>query len=123
MSSGFGAGAAFSSSFLRKLTTLLIALIQIKIQKAINKKLMRLERNDPYLILILLILRVNSVISDGILMIADNTGMIISYTRDVTTAVIAVPKMTPTAMSMTLPLNANSLNSFHSFFMLCLSYI
>ena len=66
MSSGFGAGAAFSSSFLRKLTILLIALIQIKIQKAINKKLMRLERNDPYLILILLILRVNSVISDGI---------------------------------------------------------
>ena len=56
-------------------------------------------------------------------MIADNTGIIMSCTRDVTTAVIAVPKITPTAISMKLPLNANYLNSFHSFFMLCLSYI
>src|SRR5688572_20599767 len=40
-------------------------------------------------------------------------GMITSSTSDFTTVVKAAPIMMPTAMSRTLPLSANSLNSFH----------
>ena len=38
-----------------------------------------------------------------------------SLTTELTMAVKALPMITPTARSMTLPLNANSLNSFQSF--------
>ena len=40
-------------------------------------------------------------------------GMMMSSTSDLTMVEKAAPMMTPTAMSMTLPRSANSLNSFN----------
>lgn len=47
----------------------------------------------------------------------DRRGMNRSFTRELTMALKAVAIITPTAMSMTLPLKANFLKSSHSFFM------
>ena len=43
-------------------------------------------------------------------------GMMMSLTSDVTILPKAAPMITPTAMSTTLPLMANSLNSLRNFF-------
>ena len=44
-------------------------------------------------------------------------GMMMSFTREVVILPKAAPMTTPTAMSITLPRMANSLNSLKSFFM------
>ena len=44
----------------------------------------------------------------------DTMGMIMSLVRDVVIVENAPPMITPTAMSITLPLRANSLNSLRN---------